>query len=82
MTCLKKSNTSRYGSFTFKIDIDKVLAKGGNYFAMGTRKYTKERSHSILITDRKQVQIRTKLKKTDFNKDATIEKFELIDEGK
>jgi hypothetical protein len=70
-------NTSRYGSLTFKIDIDKVLAKGRNYFAMGTRIYPREHSHSVLITNREQIQIRTKLKKTDYNKKIKIEKFQL-----
>jgi hypothetical protein len=75
----KKSNTSRYGSFTFKIDIDKVLAKGSSYFAIGTRIYTNEHSHSILITNREQIRIQTKLKKTDYNKNTKIKKFELRD---
>ena len=61
-------NSSRYGSISFKIKIDKVLAKGRNYFAMGTRIYTKERSHSILITDREQIRIQTQLKLTKYDK--------------
>jgi hypothetical protein len=61
-------NSSRYGSISFKIKIYKVLAKGRNYFAMGTRIYTRERSHSILITDREQIRIQTQLKKTNYDK--------------
>jgi hypothetical protein len=67
-------NSSRYGSISFKIKIDKVLAKGRNYFAMGTRKYTRERSHSILITDREQIRIQTQLKKTNYDKKTHKEK--------
>jgi len=55
----KKSNANRYGSISFKIKIDKVLEKGSNYFAMGTRKYKKERSHSILITNREKIRMQT-----------------------
>jgi hypothetical protein len=61
-------NSSRYGSISFKIKIGKVLAKGSNYFALGTRIYTKERSHSILITNREQIRIQTQLKLTKYDK--------------
>jgi hypothetical protein len=58
---------SRYGSFSFKIKIDKVLAKGSKYFGLGTRKYKLEYSHAILITDREEIKARTMLKTTDYN---------------
>jgi hypothetical protein len=70
-------NSSRYGSISFKIKIDKVLAKGRNYFALGTRIYTRERSHSILITDREEIRIQTKLKKTNkYTREVNLSKFE------
>jgi hypothetical protein len=73
----KSKNSSRYGSISFKINIDKVLAKGRNYFAMGTRKYTRERSHSILITNREQIRIQTQLKKTNkITKEENSSEFE------
>jgi hypothetical protein len=76
------SNTSRYGSLTFKIDIDKVLAKGSNYFAMGTRKYTREHSHSILITNCKNVRMQTRSNASrlefDFPRILDIEDNELL----
>jgi hypothetical protein len=72
-----ENDTSRYGSISFKIKIDKVLAKGRNYFAMGTRIYTKERSHTILITDREQIRIRTKLKRTNkYTGEENLSEFE------
>ena len=55
----RSKNSSRYGSISFKIKIDKILAKGRNYFAMGTRKYKKEHSHSILITNREHIRMQT-----------------------
>jgi hypothetical protein len=77
----ESSNTSRYGSLTFKIDIDKVLAKGSNYFAMGTRKYTREHSHSILITNCSNVRMQTKSNSSplefDFPRMANIEQNQL-----
>ena len=77
---------SRYGSFSFKIKIDKVLAKGSKYFGLGTRKYTKEYSHAILITDREEIKARTKTKKPsglsnleiDFPKIENIQENDLI----
>ena len=79
----ESSNTSRYGSLTFKINIDKVLAKGSNYFAMGTRKYTREHSHSILITNCRNVRMQTKSNSSptplefDFPRIVNIEDNEL-----
>ena len=70
----KTIKISRYGSISFMIKIDKVLAKGTNYFAMGTRKYRREHSHSILITNRKQIQIQTKLK-TKNDEESELSEF-------
>ena len=76
-------NSSRYGSISFKIKIDKVLAKGRNYFAMGNRKYKKEHSHSILITNREHVRMQTRLpfnwipQEFDFPRIVNIEQNEL-----
>jgi len=73
----KKSNANRYGSISFKIKIDKVLEKGSNYFALGTRIYTKERSHTILITNREHVRIQTQLKrKNKYTGEKNLSEFE------
>ena len=49
------TNTSRYGAVGFKINIEKVLAKGSKYFGLGKRKYKLEHSHTIMITDRELI---------------------------
>ena len=44
---------------------------------MGTRKYTREHSHSILITDREEIRIQTKLKKTNkYTGEKNLSEFE------
>ena len=81
-----KQPKSRYGSFSFKIKIDEVLAKGSKYFGLGTRQYKLERSHAILITDREEIKAKTKTKKPsglsnleiDFPKIENIQENDLI----
>ena len=83
-TSNENDTSSRYGSISFKIKIDKVLAKGSNYFAMGTRIFKKERSHSILITNREHIRMQSHSKMSpnslefDFPRTVNIQENELL----
>ena len=59
---MKQAKTADMDRFLLR---SKVLAKGRNYFTIGTRKYTKECSYTILITYREYVRIQTQLKRTN-----------------